>query len=87
VANARKNGRIALIVAVDTYTQVDLPRIRIRPEEAHEAQNGVDRKALQTLEHRKSPSPRTLRGGEIDITRSLYEPGFALASAGLASAP
>src|SRR5258708_6275604 len=59
---------MALIVTVDTYAQVDLPRIRIGPEEAHEAQNGVDRQALQTLQHLQSPSPRTVHGWRSILT-------------------
>jgi hypothetical protein len=62
-AHGRQNGRVTLIVTVDTHTQINLPRVRIGPEETHEAKNGVNGQALQPLEHRRSPSPRTSRGG------------------------
>src|SRR5262249_12838945 len=66
--HAAKDGRFALFVTINAYTEVDLAGIRIRPELGHETENGVSRQALQTLEHRKSPSPRGKCAEEIDIT-------------------
>src|ERR1700733_560212 len=64
VADTGKDWGLAQIVTVDAYTEVDLPRIRIRPIQAHEAKNRVGGQALQTLQHHKSPKPRPLRGGD-----------------------
>jgi len=55
---AAQNRRGAPIVAIHANAKVDLARIGIRAELAHEAKDGIGRQALQTLEHLESPAPR-----------------------------
>src|ERR1700733_13550817 len=64
VADAGKDWGLAQIITVDAYPKIDLARIRIRSIQAHEAENRIGGKALQTLQHHKSPKPRPLRGGD-----------------------
>src|SRR5882757_3486813 len=71
VADRGKDWGLAQIVTVDAYPEIDLARIRIRSIQAHEAENRVGGKALQTLQHHKSPKPRPLRGGRSSLPGRL----------------